>query len=289
MVSGPKPEHSAYGSYVAPSYGNTGNNGPPYGHAENNSASYGSPQNSYGSPQHSYGSPGAVGATPVEPYAPQHEEGSKSGRRFCGLAAGTLAIIIALIVLLIAATIGGGVGGSIAVSNAKKSCQSDAAVTISSLSAALASVTGSPTISSKTSSVASSATSSSSSSSSAANTATQPWGPVGTDLGQTTCPDSDGKAYVSTLGGQRFKIYCNKDQPGNDLMKTLVTTFGLCMEACASWNQSPDVGKQCAAVGYIPSAIDGFNSDPVDCFLKSVGNATALAANTYVVDYAIIQ
>jgi hypothetical protein len=266
-VTGHKQEHSAYGSY-----------GP----------TYDSPQNSYNSPSQ-HNQPGQYDAAAAN--APQIVDSKhRPIRRICGLAATTFFLILAIIVLIIAAAVGGGIGGTIAVKNAKDSCKAEAAANISSIAAQLSSATKTSSLSASTSAASSSASSSSSATASAiaVQTGTEPWGPVGTNIGASGCPGANTTIYSSTIGTSKFRIFCNRDQPGNDLLQIITTSMNLCMEACASWNDNTALNISCAGVAYVPTFINGDGSGgPVDCYLK--GLADDLNPNpNYDVDFGVV-
>lgn len=247
-------------------------------------------QSPYASPVYSAGHEQAG----LEHYTAQQRSPSEP-RHIFGLRATTFFLLCAIIVLVIAGAVGGGVGGTIAVKNAKTSC-------LASLNASsAAAVTACPTLSSSSSSSTSTTSSSTSSSSASSSPTSNPspssvteiWGPVGTSIAYSGCPNNNLSTYETQSGLEKYTLYCGLDMVGNDILEIITPTFQLCMEACAAWNASPLVSKACKGVAFAPTFIQaGFPGSgvPVDCFLKSVADLDILSVPpNYLVDSAIVQ
>jgi len=178
-------------------------------------------------------------------YQPILEDSGPKQRKICGLRTTTFYLSLVLAIVIVAAAVGGGVGGSIAVKNAKTPVsQSQSASSTTTTSTSLA---------------------------------TTIWGPVATGLAFSGCPAVNGTTYTSKLYPTRFQLVCGQDIVSNStsaLLLALTSTFGLCMELCATWNtMAITYGKAtvtCAGVSFRPDELNGDgNGDPVDCALKS--------------------
>ena len=108
-------------------------------------------------------------------------------------------------------------------------------------------------------------------------------------------PKEVNTVYTSALNPSKFQIVCGLDIPftdTSDLIYAITSTYKLCIEMCASWNnQGKNNGNAtvpCKGIVYVPSYVNGDQSgDPIVCVLKSY--ATGLAANAqYIVDSVIL-
>lgn len=200
--------------------------------------------------------------------SPSFEKAQK--RLFCGVAPLAFGLIVILALLVVVAAVGGGVGGSIAVKNAKDASKAQ----LAELSASLAVFT----------SAASQGASSTATSAQFAVT-NLAWGPVlESPLPYTGCPQANTTLYTSISGPQTWRIYCQLDMPGNDMLLTNTPNLQLCIETCANWNMQKDSVKiSCKGVVFIPNDILGAHErtiGPSDCYLKSNASLALLTDRT---------